>query len=157
MKHAWIAIAVATAALALGCPGQRPCLNCPTVEGTYEVVAEDPVQRTCADAGTIASGVLVLTQGGGNRSSLEGTYAGIPVSGVVYQSEQLSVSGSIPQAPDADAGIPAGLDSVNLFGKFVGATPTDPAQIRGDLTVNWEQDGGVGPCSVVAPFEATKK
>lgn len=153
--RAWVAIVAVAALVWLGCPGQlKPCVNCPPVQGNYDLVAGDPDSRDCLDGGTVGSGELVLNQVNAN---LKGTFATVDVTGVVYQSQQLSVSGAAGLGSDRDGGV-AGLESLSLFGRFVPGNASAPDTIVGDLTVNYRREGGEGGgCSVVARFNAARK
>lgn len=149
--RAWIPVVAVAAVVWFGCPAQlKPCVNCPPVEGRYDLVAAEPENRACLDGGTVGSGELVFKQVSAN---LTGTFATVELTGIVYESQQLSANGSTGLA--TDGGVP-GLASLSLFGRFVPGNASAPDRIIGDLTVNYQQDGG-GRCAVFAPFNASKK
>lgn len=149
----WLAIGGAAAVVLLACPAVRPCVDCPSIQGRYELTVEEATNRACASGGTVRAGELVLHQAGSN---LTGTLVNVPISGVLYERQQLSAFGTPGDSPDA--GVPAGVRSVALTGRFVPGPAAVPDRIVGDLAVGYRNPGpDAGTCEVHAPFRAERR
>ncbi|RKG99059.1 hypothetical protein D7X32_27615 [Corallococcus carmarthensis] len=131
--------------------------TCPPVEGRYPLAFRDdaglPAECVNLNVQALADGEpLTLQRDGG---TLTGTLTGVPLTGQVYASGALSLSGAPPSSRDG---------GVNTFLSLTGTVARDTGDggvvsLAGTFTGSYSRTQGTSSlrCSVTRPFTATRQ